>query len=46
MLTELRPFKRSHFWQLFFHCRVSRLCNVSQTLQTYSGHIEDVHVGF
>ena len=55
ILTKLRPFKLIHFRQLFSHCRVWHLCNqlllvvsmdVSQTLQTYCGYTEDVHVGF
>ena len=50
-LTELQPFKLL----AFLHCRLWSLCNqfllqfsmnVSETLQTYYGHTEDVHVGF
>ena len=52
---ELPPFKLSHLWQLF--CTVgfgvcvinfsySFFTNVSQTLQSYCEHVEDMHVGF
>ena len=53
-LTELRPFQLSHFGN-FLHSRVWSLCNqlllqfsmdLFETLQTYCGHNEDVHVGF
>ena len=51
ILTELRPFQLSDFWQIF----VWSLCNqlllqfsmdLFETLHTYCRHSEDVHVGF
>ena len=53
ILTKLRPLKLSHFGS-FLHFRVKNLFNqllegflmdVSQTLKTYHGRIENVHVG-
>ena len=55
ILTELWLFKLSLFLAAFLLCRVSSLhnqlllqfsMNVSQTLQTNCGYIEDVHVDF
>ena len=55
ILRELRSYELSLFWQLFcaVECGVcvinssySFSANVTQTLQTYCGCIEDVHVGF
>ena len=51
ILSELRPFKPSHFGSFFFLFRVSSLCNqlllqfsmnVSQTSCTYCGHFENM----
>ena len=43
MLTELRPYKLSHLWQLFCTVGYQLLSqfsvDVSQTLQTYCGDI-------
>ena len=53
ILTNLRPLKLSHFGSIL-HFRVANLFNqllkwflmdVSQTLKTYHGRIENVHVG-
>ena len=54
ILTELQPFKLSHFRQLL-HCRVWSLCNQLllqfsmdhfETMHTRCEYIEDVHVNF
>ena len=54
ILTELQPFELSHFRQLF-DCRVWSLCNQPilqfsmdhfETMHTYCGYIENVHVNF
>ena len=51
-MTELQPFKLSHYLAAFLHCRVWSVCNqlllqvsadYNETMHTYGRHIEDVN---
>ena len=50
ILTELRPFKLSHFWQLFGTMAYNQLLlflrDSVHTVQTCWKHNEDIHYGF